>query len=379
VALSTVLLSATALFVGYVSNLRNLDLGFRRDNLLLVSLDSSHSGYDSQRWSGLSQQLLAQLESLPGVRSATLSETTPMSGTGASSMALVKGHPENRREVSISFVAPNYFRTYGTPLMAGRDFSSSDQGEHLVAIINQTMARDYFGASNPIGSYVTLDHITLREDDTPTYEIVGIVGDAKYNDLRQPTPRTIYLSAYQEGRIVSQVTLRTDIDPEAMISAVRQTVASVMKTVPIGRVQMMTDQIDASIVPERLVAILSTWFGALGALLTAVGLYSLLAYTVARMTNEIGVRMALGAKPSDMLWMVLTDALWMVCLGMLIGIPLTFASKRLATALIDGLPVQSPIPIVVGIAAMIVIALCASYLPARRASHVDPMVSLRYE
>lgn len=379
VALSTVLLSATALFVGYVSNLRDLDLGFRRDNLLLVSLDSSHSGYDSQRWSGLSQQLLAQLESLPGVRSATFSETTPMSGTGASSMALVKGHPENHREVSISFVAPNYFQTYGTPLMAGRDFSSSDQGEHLVAIINQTMARDYFGTSNPIGSYVTLDHITLRGDDTPTYEIVGIVGDAKYNDLRQPTPRTIYLSAYQEGRIVSQVTLRTDIDPEAMISAVRQTVASVMKTVPIGRVQTMTDQIDASIVPERLVAILSTWFGALGALLTAVGLYSLLAYTVARMTNEIGVRMALGAKPSDMLWMVLTDALRMVCLGLLIGIPLAFASKRLATALIDGLSVQSPIPIVVGIAALIVIALCASYLPARRASHVDPMVSLRYE
>src|SRR5207237_283102 len=138
VALSTVLLSATALFVGYVSNLRNANLGFHRDNLLLVSLDPTHSGYDSPQWSRLSQQLLAQLESLPRVRSATLSGTTPMHGTGASSMALVKDHPENHRDVSLNFVAPKYFETYGTPLLAGRDFASSDQGAHLVAIINQT-------------------------------------------------------------------------------------------------------------------------------------------------------------------------------------------------------------------------------------------------
>src|ERR1051325_1741509 len=120
-------------------------------------------------------------------------------------MALVKGHPENHRQVSINFIAPDYFETYGTPLLAGRDFSSNDQGGHLVAIINQTMARDYFYASNPIGSYMTLDHITLRGNDTPTYEIVGVAGDAKYNDLRQPTPRTIYLNAFQEDRIVSQL------------------------------------------------------------------------------------------------------------------------------------------------------------------------------
>jgi len=241
------------------------------------------------------------------------------------------------------------------------------------------MARDYFGTSSPIGSYVTLDHITLRGNDTPTYEIVGVVGDAKYNDLRQPTPRTIYLSAFQEGRIVSRLTLRTDTDPEGMTNAARQTVASVMKAVPVVGVETMTDQINASIIPERLTAMLSTWFGVLGALLTAVGLYSLLAYTVARFTHEIGVRMALGAKPSDMLRMVLMDALRMVCLGLLIGIPLALGSRRIAAALIDGLPLQNPMPIVIGIGAMIVVALCASYLPARRASHVDPMIYLRYE
>jgi predicted permease len=379
VALSVVLLSAAALFVGYVSHLRNLNLGFRRDHLLLVPLDPAHTGYDAAQWSRLSQELLAQLQALPGVRSATLSGVTPMLGAGASSFAVVEGHPENHREVSINFVAPNYFETYGTPLFAGRDFSFKDQRGPLLAIINQSMARDYFGTNSPIGSHVTLDHVTLRGSDTPSYEIVGVVGDAKYNDLQQATPRTIYLDAFQENRIVSQLTLRTATDPEAVASAVRQSVASVLKTVPVVRVNTMTDQINSSIVPERLTATLSTWFGALGALLAAVGLYGLLAYTVTRRTNEIGVRMALGASRGKVMRMVLVDALGMVAAGLLIGAPLAFWTKQFATRLIPDLTPQGAVPVLLGAVTMLAIALLAAYLPARRASRVEPIVALRYE
>lgn len=379
VALSIVLLSLAALFVGYVSHLRNLNLGFRRDHLLLVTLDPAHSGYDAAQWSRLSQELLAQLEALPGVRSATFSGMTPMLGAGASSFAVVQGHPENHRVVSINFVTPNYFQTYGTPLLAGRDFSFNDQHGPLLAIINHTMAHDYFGSDSPIGSYVTLDHVTLRGNDTPTYRIVGVVGDAKYNDLQQATPRTIYLYAFQENRIVSRLSLRTAADPESVTDAVRERVASVLKTVPIVRVNTMTDQIDASIVPERLIATLSSWFGALGALLAAIGLYGLLAYTVARRTNEIGIRMALGAERSDVMHMVLREALELVCTGLLVGAPFAFWSRKIAASLISSPMEKIAVSVVFGAVTMLAIALFAAYLPARRASRVDPAVALRYE
>jgi putative ABC transport system permease protein len=379
VAVSTVLLSVAALFVGYVSHLRNADLGFRRDHLLLLNLDPSHSGYEAAQLSRLSQELVAQLEALPGVRSATFSGMTPMLGAGASSFATAQGHPEIRRVVSIDFGAPHYFDTYGTPLLAGRDFAFNDEHGPLVAIINEAMARDFFHSSNPIGSYMTLDHVTGRGNDTPSYEIVGVVGDAKYNDLQRPAPRTIYLHAFQEDRVVSQLTLRTEVNPESVTNAVRERVASILRTVPVIRTTTMTDQIDAAIVPERLTASLSSCFGALGALLAAVGLYGLLAYTVSRRTNEIGVRLALGATGSSVLRIVLAEALVMVGAGLAIGAPLAFWTKQIVTRLIPDLPAKDPAWIFWASVMMLAITLLAAYLPARRASRVDPMIALRYE
>lgn len=379
VAASIMLLSVAALFVTYVSNLRNRDLGFRRDHLLLVGLDPYHSNYDAAQWSHLSQDLLAHLKALPGVRSATFSGTTPMTGVGASSFATAQGRPDHHRPVAINYVAPDYFETFGTPFIAGRDFSFTDERGPLVAIINQTMARDFFGSGNPIGSHITLDHVTLRGSDTPTYEIVGVVGDAKYNDLQQAAPRTIYLHASQEGRIVESLTVRTSINPESLTSSVRKTVASLMPTVPITRVTTMTDQIDAAIVPERVIATLSTWFGALAALLTAIGLYGLLAYSVARRTNEIGVRMALGASSVDILRLVLRDSLLMLCVGVALGIPLALWSKRVAVHLLEGLPVASPTPLILGVLLIAAVTLLAAFIPAHRATKLDPNMALRCE
>ncbi|HET7214407.1 MAG TPA: ABC transporter permease [Terriglobia bacterium] len=378
VALSVVLLTFAALFVGYLSHLRSLNPGFRRDHLLLVSLDTSQSGYTAAQFAHLSGQLVNRLEAVPGVKSATLSDMSPLQGPGASASAFAEGHPDNRHNVSINNVAPGYFKTYETPLLAGRFFSAEDRDKPRVAIVNEAAARDCFGNENPIGKYLTLRHITLTKGEF-SYQIVGVVANAKYNDIQQPAPPTVYRDAAQEGDISSQLAVRTRIAPSAVTGMVRETESQLLKTVPVAGITTMNEQIDASIVPERLLATLSAWFGALGALLAAIGLYGLLAYTVARRSHEIGVRMALGAVRSDVMRMVLGDALWMVCAGLVLGATLAFWAKSVAASLIPDLPAQSPLFIVFGGAVMIVVGLLAAYVPARRAAKIDPMVALRYE
>ena len=378
VALSLVLLSSAGLFVGYLSSLRNLNLGFDRNNLLLVTLDFAHSGYTPARFALLSQELMMRLDAIPDVSSATFSGMSPMEGPGAAAFAFSNDHPEKRTDVSINQVASDYFRTYGTSFLAGRDFSARDQNGSPVAIINEAAARECFGNENPIGRPITLSHITLTKGDR-TYEVVGLVGDAKYNNLDDSAPPTIYEDLLQQSFAGSQLAIRTKTDAAGVASAVRQTEAAVMKGVPIARITTMNDQIDSSIVPQRLIVILSAGFGALGALLAAIGLYGLLAYTVVRRTHEIGVRIALGATRGDVTQMILRDTLWMVCAGLAIGIPFAFWASTVAASLIHGLPTKSPMYIAFGAAAMIAVGLASAYIPARRATGVDPMVALRYE
>src|ERR1700722_14294739 len=377
VALSLVLVSLAGLFVGYLSQLRN-NLGFESNNLLLIPLDFAQSGYNVSQFSHLSQELVMRLNAIPGVSSATFSEMSPMEGPGASSVAFAEGHPEKQTQASINYVAPDYFETYGTPFLAGRDFSARDQDGSPVAIINETIARDCFGNENPIGRHITLNHITMTKGEK-TFEVIGVVGDAKYNDLKQPAPPTIYADLFQEGFIGSQLAIRTRIDPDGVAGAVRQTEATVLKSVPIVRMTGMNEQIDSSIPVIRTMGTLSAGFGTLGALLAAIGLYGLLAYTVARRTHEIGVRIALGAESADVMGIVVRRALWMVCVGLAIGAPLAFWGKRLGASLIPDLPVAGPLPILVAAAIMIAVGLIAAYLPARRAMRVDPMVALRFE
>ncbi|MDO8680674.1 MAG: ABC transporter permease [Acidobacteriota bacterium] len=385
VAFSVVLLSAASLFVHHLSNLRNQDFGFQRTSLLLVTLDPSKSGYAREQLFSPYQDLLGRLEGIPGVRSVTLSGVTPISGAGASRFIRVEGFDEAaeaRRYVPLNWVGPRYFETFGTPLLAGREFTFADRGGPPVAIVNRAMARYYFGDKNPIGGRFQFvgpsnSGITGAPPDQ-MYEIVGVVGDAKYLDLREIPPRTIYLNAYQEPRMpANRFALRTTDRPGAVASEVHRIVREGLKTVAVSDVTTMDDLVDASVVPERVIAMLSSFFGGLGASLAALGLYGLLAYTVTRRTNEIGIRMALGAAKSDISRMVLRSALGLVCAGFVIGVPLALLSRRAASRVVSDLRVDSMWPFVLATATMLAIALVAAYVPARRAARVEPVEALR--
>jgi len=213
-----------------------------------------------------------------------------------------------------------------------------------------------------------------------TYEIVGVAGDANYLEIREPERRGIYLPAFHNGRVDAQTFLiRTAIDPEGLASDVRRVARDVVKTVPVTRITTLNDQIDASIVPERLIATLSGFFGALGALLVAIGIYGLLAYTVARRINEIGIRMALGATQNTVSRMVLGEAIGMTFGGLIIGVPVAYWAQRFAASLIADLPAMGTFPIAFGAVTMIAIALVAAYVPAGRAGRIAPMEALRHE
>jgi predicted permease len=386
VALSIFLVTAAAVFLNHLARLRNFGLGFRSDHVLLVTLDPSRSGYKPEQLAAPYQELLARMETIPQVRSASISGCTPLQGCGSGSRYLfAEGHverPEDRRRTSLTFVSPRYFETLGIPLIAGRDFDFRDVARPRVAIVNEAMARHYFPGVNPIGKHVEIDSDPKNGgwfgSDEP-YEIVGLVGDAKTFELRDVPYPGIYFNIFQENRLTDQFELRTTVEPQSLAGTVLRMVGDVLKNVPVKRIATLAGQVDSNIVPERLIATLSEFFGCLGVALAGIGLYGLLAYTVARRTNEIGIRMALGATSGSVIRLVLRDVLGMVCAGSVAGAAMVLWSRPLAISVLSDLKWDSAAPLAVGGGVMMAAALLASYVPVRRASRVDPTVALRYE
>jgi putative ABC transport system permease protein len=342
--------------------------------VLLVTLNPQGSGYNRVQLTALYKDLLERLQAVPGVRAATLSGVTPIEGPAASRFATVEGYqeaPADRRRLMLNPVGPRYFETLGTPVLAGREFEFEDGTRPRVGIVNESIARHYFHDSNPLGRHVTFD------GDPGPYQIVGVVRDAKYADLHEPAPRTVYLNAFQDGRIASQFALRTDVPPSRLVTDVRRTIRDLVPIIRIARVTTLAEQVDASIVSERVIATLSGLLGVLGAALAAVGLYGLLAYTVARRVNEIGVRMAFGATQRDVTRMVVKGALGLVAAGLSAGAPLAIWSTHVAASLVENLPVNINGPIAFAAAAMIGVGLLAAYVPARHAARVQPIDALR--
>jgi predicted permease len=385
VALSIFLVTGTAVFLAHLSRLRNFELGFRSDHVLLMTLDPDHSSYKSKPLAAPYQRLLERLQSIPGVRSASITACTPLQGCGTGSRFLkAEGfmeQPEQRLRPAIYFVTPRYFETLGIPLLAGRDFSPRDVGHPRVVIISNAVARHYFPGQNPIGRNITVVHDPrpLPFGDDQPYEIIGVAGDVKPFELRDAPFPTSYFDMFQVNRVFDQFQLRTTADPAAIAETARRLVHEVLPDMPVKRLTTLAAQVDSNIVPERLLATLSEFFGGLSAVLAGIGIYGLLAFSVARRTNEIGVRMALGATAGDVSRLVLRDTMGLLCAGLVAGSFLVLWGRSLAASQIQDLKPQSAGPLGLAAGAIAAVALLASYVPVRRATRVDPMEALRHE
>ncbi len=371
VAMSLLLLTGAGLFIRTLANLRTMDAGFRGDHVLLATLNPGLSRYSPERTNAFYADLLQRVSAIPGVRSASLADAPLLGGSSVDGLS-VEGATEHGR-TCLRLVGPRFFETMGITIRFGRDFSPNDHaGSPKVAIINETIARKYFAGENPIGKHVGIG-------GAPDIEVVGVIADTKYRRLRETIPNTVYLPMDQAQRGAERTLhVRTFAGPAGMAAAVREQVRALDKNLPV-KISLFSDLVDENLAQERLVATLSGFFGGLALLLTAMGLYGVIAYNVQRRTREIGIRMSLGARHAAVLWMVLRDCLLLAGLGVAAGVPASFWLSRLVARELFGVAPGDPATIAAAAAFLIVVAALAGYLPARRASRVDPMLALRYE
>jgi predicted permease len=380
VAMSLLLLIGAGLFVRTLQNLENVDLGFNRENVLLFKLDPTLNGYKGPRLMNLYKQIMERVEALPGVQSASLSSHAPISNNATYRSVEVEGYtpPEDAEKyVYQQSIADTFFDTMEIPLLLGRGFNSKDdENAPKVAVINETMARTYFSSDNPVGRLFSIGRKNKEQ-----VEVIGMVKDVKYTNVRQNIPPTFYMPYLQRPNDLGRVSfeVRTSGNPTEMVAAIRQVVQEADKNLPLFDVKTQSEQVNATLAQERLFARLSSFFGLLALMLACIGLYGLMSYAVARRTHEIGIRMALGARSGDVLWMVMREILMLVLIGVAIGLPAALAATRLISSMLFGLTATDPMTISVATLFMIAVAALAGYIPARRASRVDPMVALRYE
>jgi predicted permease len=381
IALSLVLLFGAGLFVRTLVNLQMQNVGFARDNLLLFGIAPREAGYKGARYANLCREIQARVAGLPGVKSATSSLHLLLSGSSRGNGITVPGYvpaPKENMSVQVLPVGTNFLSTVGITLLQGRDLTEHDnENAPKVGLINQTMARKYWAGRNAVGQHFKMGRLDL--------EVVGVVQDAKYNSLRRETSPVVYHPYVQDMDSMPHMhfEVRTFGDATALIPAVRQAVRAIDGRLPLFDVLTQTQQIDELLLQERLFAKLTGFFGALALILVCVGLYGIMSYAVARRTNEIGIRMALGARRGNILGMVLREVLLLVGIGVALGIAGSLATARLAEAtvsgLLFGLKINDAMVIVFAAVVLVAVAALAGWLPARRASRVDPMVALRYE
>jgi predicted permease len=381
IALSLVLVVGAGLFVGSFRKLTTVDPGFRRDGVLLVSTSLRNAGYSDSAFGGVQWDLLARLRALPGVQAASMSRMTPISGSSWNNEISADGFtPATRQDALVYFneVSDGYFSTMGTPLLAGRDFADRDgPGSPKVALINEAMARRVYGTSNPLGKRF---HIVEPNGRGAPIEVIGVVKDAKYVELREETIPTVFLATSQAESPDAFATyeLRAAGPPAALAPAVKALVAEVNRSITL-EMRTLSSQVDASLSRDRLLATLSGFFGALALLLATVGLYGTLSYAVARRRNEIGIRIALGAARARVMRLVLGEVARMVVAGILLGGVVALATTRWVESFLYGLTASDPKTLTAATVMLALVAVAAGVMPAWRAARVDPISALRDE
>ncbi len=395
VTLSLLLLIGAGLFVKSLNNIRNLGPGFPVERLIGFEVDPSLSGYKVEQTKAFFARLTESVAAIPGAQSVGLASIRILENDEWDNSVTVEGYTPPRAgdhpEPFMNMISPNYFATLGIPIVAGRDFTIKDteQVQHwpdepgdegwtaAKIMINQTFARKYFAGRNPIGRHIGFGSDPGVKTDM---EIIGVVKDIKYTGIRDEIPEQAYVP-YMGRRFVGQMTVyvRTASDPNQLFSALRAKVRELDSNIPVYSMRTTEEQIDNSLTTERLIASLSAVFGFLATLLAVIGLYGVMAYTVARRTREIGIRMALGAAQGNVIWMVMREVLILVAIGVAAGVPAAWALARFVESQLFGMKGRDPATMALAAFGLALVASLAGYIPARRASRVDPLNALRYE
>ena len=378
VAISLVLLSGAGLMLRTLQNLRHVDIGFNPRNVVLFQVSPALNRYDGQRELLLYDRIRERLRAIAGVRAVSWSNPSLMSNRRFSGSIFVQGRayaPGQREAISAVIVSPTFFDTMEMPLLAGRGFTPRDDASApSVVVINEAAARRYFPNESPIGR-----RVGSSAAESGQREIVGILRDAKYNSVRDAPLPTMYVPSLQRPQGSTTFQVRTAGDPLSSIGSIREAVRQVDPTLPIINVTTQIEEVERRFLQERVFAQAYTLFGGLALLVSSVGLFGLMSYSVARRTSEIGIRVALGARRQDVLALVMRESMVLVAAGVAIGLGGAMPASRLVSTLLFGLGANDPSTMAAAIAVMVMVATLAGYLPARRALTINPIAALRYE
>ena len=381
VSLSLLLLIAAGLFIQSLKNLQGIHPGFETRNLLSLAVNPTLNGYEPGRVLQFYRQLTERLGRTSGISAVSLAMVQLLDGNEWDDLVTVEGYGAKEGEwidPHMQFISPGFFRTLAIPVLLGRDFSDrDDQGTPQVALVNERFAKRYFAGRSPVGLHVGMGGNPGTRTDI---EIVGVVNDTRYESIRDEVPYELY-RPYRQVPFVQGMTVyaRAAGDPTDLFASMRRTVNELDSNVPIYRMRTLEQQLDKSLMSERLLASLSGVFGLLATLLAAIGLYGVMAYVVVRRTREIGIRMALGANRGSVVWLVMREVLALSAIGVAIGGAAAYAATRLVETQLFGIRPTDALTMAVSACGIAAVAILSGYLPARRATAIDPMHALRWE
>ena len=379
VGLSVVLLMGALLFVRSLRNLTTLNVGFQQTGILVTSVDFTHLQVPEERYTEYKGDLVRRVQAIPGVESAAHAMLVPFGGSTWNDNVINEGSDRDAGVVWENFLGPGYFQTIGTPLLAGRDFDDRDTATSVkVAIVNQAFARKILKSTDPLGKRFRIHESPGKP--RPLYEIVGVTADNKFQDMHEEFLPFMYFPSTQEEKPSpdDHILIRSALPLSSLIASMKETIANANPGIDLEFLVFKT-RIQDSLLQDELMATLSGFFGFLAALLAAIGLYGVMSYMVIQRTKEIGIRMAIGAERADVLRMILREATVLTVAGLVVGTGLALASAQAAKSLLFGLKPRDPLTLVMAVVTLSAVAALASFLPAYRASKLDPLTALRYE